>query len=252
MQEALSEPGAIHSCYHTFHGYSLGNQFLAWGQCYSRGIKPGPIASYNKWKDLGRHVVKGQKALELCMPITVKKKDADGNEEGAFTRFVFRRNWFVLSQTDGAEYVAPAIKGFELDRALANLNITRETFQMLDGNTQGYATINRTIAINPVAAEPFKTTIHEIAHIVLGHCAEGSMSDRSQITPRDIRELEAEGTAYLVSAVLEQTSGLEFSRGYIQHWYKGAEVPERSAARIFKAADQILRAGRGDTGKAEG
>ena len=40
--------------------------------------------------------------------------------------------------------------------------------------------------------------------------------------------------------------GLEDCRGYIQHWLKGATIPERSAQRIFKAADAILRAGRVD------
>jgi len=40
--------------------------------------------------------------------------------------------------------------------------------------------------------------------------------------------------------------GAEHCRGYIQHWNarRGAEpIPERSAQRIFKAADQILKAG---------
>ena len=32
--------------------------------------------------------------------------------------------------------------------------------------------------------------------------------------------------------------------GYIQHWWgQGNPIPERSAQRIFKAADQILKAG---------
>jgi hypothetical protein len=39
--------------------------------------------------------------------------------------------------------------------------------------------------------------------------------------------------------------GVEYSRGYIQHWNRdGQPIPERTAARIFKTADQILRAGR--------
>ena len=32
-------------------------------------------------------------------------------------------------------------------------------------------------------------------------------------------------------------------RGYIQNWLAGATIPERSAQRIFAAADKILRAG---------
>ena len=39
--------------------------------------------------------------------------------------------------------------------------------------------------------------------------------------------------------------GVELSRGYIQSWFKGNEVPERSAQKIFSAADKILKAGRG-------
>jgi hypothetical protein len=42
-----------------------------------------------------------------------------------------------------------------------------------------------------------------------------------------------------------QLPGIEYSRGYIQHWNQdGQPIPERSAAKIFKTADQILRAGR--------
>jgi hypothetical protein len=37
--------------------------------------------------------------------------------------------------------------------------------------------------------------------------------------------------------------GAEFCRGYIQNWLSGAEIPERSAQRIFSAADKILKAG---------
>jgi N-terminal domain of anti-restriction factor ArdC len=28
-----------------------------------RGIQPGPLATFPKWKELGRHVKKGEKAL---------------------------------------------------------------------------------------------------------------------------------------------------------------------------------------------
>jgi hypothetical protein len=51
-------------------------------QCAIRGIEPGPLASFNRWKELGRHVKKGEKALTLCMPVTCKRKeiDQDGNE----------------------------------------------------------------------------------------------------------------------------------------------------------------------------
>ena len=62
-------------------------------------------------------------------------------------------------------------------------------------------------------------------------------------TPRNIREVEAEGVAFICSAALG-LDGRDYSAGYLQHWLQGGEIPERSAQRIFKAADRILRAGR--------
>jgi hypothetical protein len=38
--------------------------------------------------------------------------------------------------------------------------------------------------------------------------------------------------------------GAEFCRGYIQSWMKGDVIPEKSAMKIFGAADRILKAGR--------
>src|SRR5207248_523256 len=82
-----------------FHGYSIGNQVLALVQCYMRGIQPGPIATFPGWKEKGRHVRRGERALVLCMPITVKGEA----EDERFTRFIYRPRWFVLSQTDGEQ-----------------------------------------------------------------------------------------------------------------------------------------------------
>ena len=47
----------------------------------------------------------------------------------------------------------------------------------------------------------------------------------------------------LCCAALE-LPGVDFSRGYIQNWWgTGNPIPERSAQRILKAADAILKAG---------
>ena len=40
--------------------------------------------------------------------------------------------------------------------------------------------------------------------------------------------------------------GAAYCRGYLQHWLSGQVIPEASAQRVFKIADQILRAGRAD------
>ena len=245
LQKAVTEPGVVSTAFSRFHSYSVRNQLLAVFQCRERGIEPGPLATYARWKELSRYVRKGEKALTLCMPVTRKRRDVEPTEgEGpeVVTCFVYCPHWFVLSQTDGKEYQPEPLPGWDAAKALPALAIERVPFTMMDGNCQGYAK-HRTVAINPVADQPESTLFHELAHVVLGHTAEGTLnSDSADRTPKDIRELEAECVALLCCESLGLPGAAE-SRGYIQAWYKGHEVPERSAQRIFNATDAILKAG---------
>jgi antirestriction protein ArdC len=210
LHKAVTEPGVVSTAFSRFHNYSLGNQLLAYVQCERRGITPGPIGTFMRWKELSRHVKKGEKAITLCMPVTGKRtaerrNDETGQDEKVefgYTRFVYKNNWFVLSQTDGKDYEPEPVPGWNADTALSNLNIERVPFTMMDGNVQGYAK-HRTVAINPIAEQPESTLFHELAHIVLGHTAEGTLnSDSTDRTPRDIRELEAECTALICCEAL--------------------------------------------------
>jgi antirestriction protein ArdC len=244
LRSAVTEPGIISSAYRQFHNYSIGNQLLAWSQCLTRGIQPGPMATYPRWNELGRHVRKGEKALTLCMPVTIKRKGQEETDDpDVFTRFVYRPNWFVLAQTDGHPLADQPMPAWDTDRALAALQIAEIPFDALDGNCMGYAR-ERSIAINPVNPMPHKTRFHELAHVLLAHTSEGSQAD-SELTPRNLRECEAEAVALLCCAALD-LPGVECCRGYIQGWWgQGNPIPERSAQRILKAADQILKAGQG-------
>ena len=248
LATVASEPGRLEAAFSRFHNFSLGNQLLALGQCYVRGIEPGPIATYNGWQTLGRQVLKGQKAIELCMPITCKRKGTDeatGEEKTAtFTRFVFKPRWFVLSQTDGAEYVAPAPPTWNKDQALRALDIAEIPFMEMNGNVQGYAQ-HRGVCVSPITERPFATLVHELAHVVLGHTTGGARLEDGTVIGRGTMEVEAESVALLVLGSLGQ-DGLEFCRGYVQSYLKGGTIDERTAQRIFKAADTILRAGRVD------
>ena len=246
LQEAVNKPGSIMRAYSAFHNYSLGNQLLALFQCQARGIEPGPIKTFPAWKDLGRHVKKGERAITLCMPVTVKRKavaDNEAEQDETFTTFVYKPRWFVLSQTDGQAIEDPSIPGWDADRAISALNIQRVEFTALNGNSQGYAQ-KRSIAINPVAQLPHKTLFHEIAHVVLGHTTEADFSD-TESTPKNLCEVEAEAVALLCCEALN-LDGAEFCRGYIQQWLKlgsDSAIPEKSAQKILRAADQILKAG---------
>jgi hypothetical protein len=246
LVEAVNKPGLIMNAYSAFWNYSIGNQLLALVQCHRRGIQPGPINTFPKWQMLGRVVKRGERALTLCMPITRKRRDEDSDDEHTFTSFVHRARWFVVSQTIGNELEATTIPEWDAEQALAALSIERIAFDKTDGNVQGFARA-RQIAINRVAQLPHKTLFHEVAHVLL-HTFEGSFTDTEQ-TPRNLREVEAEAVALLCCEALG-LEGADYARGYIQNWLpegsgcSAEAIPEKSAQKIFRAADQILRAGR--------
>jgi hypothetical protein len=243
LSQAVSQPGLILKAYSAFHGYSLGNQIAALIQCHLREIEPGPINTYKGWQELNRQVKKGEKALWLCMPLTRKVKGDAGGDEEVITSFVWKPKWFVLSQTEGEPVPMPEIPAWDKERALTALGIQEIPFTQTNGNVQGYAQ-KRQVAISPIAAMPHKTLFHEIAHIELGHTLESEFTD-SEHTPRSLREVEAEAVAMLLCESLELPGG-EFCRGYIQNWLRGDVIPEKSAMKIFGAADRILKAGQAE------
>ena len=259
FSDALSCPGKVSEAYSVFHDYSLGNAILAAMQLTVKRLPLSPIASFNKWKQLGRCVKKGEKAIALVMPVTVKTKSNDEVENGAGsndndkevrssgrTIFVLKNNWFSLDQTDGADYTNEvAIPEWNKAQALSGLGVTEGRFDLTDGNAQGYAVPNeKRLAINPLAAMPWKTLFHEIAHCLM-HSKEAQMAD-GDLMQKDIKEAEAEAVAYLCCATLG-LPGLEESRDYIQGWLgskeRSDEFSKKSASRVFSVADKILKAG---------
>ena len=247
LVEAVNKPGLIMEAYSAFHNYSIGNQILALVQCHLRGLQPGPINTFPKWQTLGRVVKRGERALTLCMPITRKQREEESDEEHTFTSFAYKPRWFVLSQTQGRELEPTTIPEWDSEKAIAALSIERVAFDKTDGNCQGFAR-QRQIAINPVAQLPYKTLFHELAHVILGHTTEADFAD-TEATPRNLREVEAEAVALLCCESLG-LEGADYCRGYIQNWlYQGIgfnadAIPEKSAQKIFRSADQIIRAGR--------
>src|SRR5215475_6684041 len=120
LASAVTEPGILSSAYQQFHNYSIGNQLLAWSQCLQRGMQPGPMATFPRWKELGRYVRKGERAITLCQPVTVKRtsESDDGQDAEVFTRFVYRPHWFVLTQTEGTNIPATSIPSWNATHAL--------------------------------------------------------------------------------------------------------------------------------------
>src|SRR5215831_10591615 len=112
LDEALTAPGNLTGVYDRFWDYSFGNMMLF----MMRGIRE-PVASFSRWKSLGRHVVKGAKAKEVIVPVLVNEptpEPAPDDEQLEEKRervarligFKVVRAVFALSDTDG-EYLPP-------------------------------------------------------------------------------------------------------------------------------------------------
>ena len=246
LENSLKDEGKISNAYSVFHNYSINNMLFAMKQMEAMKIEIAPIGTFNKFKSLGLKIKKGATAISLLVPATKKyTKEEDGEEiEKTITYFNIKKGWFSMSQTNADEKQKKEMMqtnvNFDLNKALEELKIKIIPFSHVNGNCMGFAR-GREIAINPVNPLKHKTSFHEMGHILLGHTAAGEMNDSTNL-PRDIKELEAESVAYLCISALD-LEGAKESRGYIQNWFNSDKYPEKSARRVMKVADQILKAG---------
>jgi hypothetical protein len=244
MEEALTAPGNLGNTYSCFHDYSLTNELLFLMQ----GLRE-PVASYSRWKSLGRQVRQGARAKEVIVPVLIKEPEPDETLEEKRERmsrligFKVVRAVFGLSDTEGEELPEVPTPGWNLQTALDKLGIQEVPWNLTNGNIQG---VSRGLeySINPIAVNATKTRFHELAHIVLGHTLPHHFEEYT--SHRGIMEFQAEATAYLVmnelEAMDEETASA--SRGYIRHWLGEEQPPDQAIRQAFTVADRILRAGR--------
>lgn len=256
IEQAIKEPGVISGCFSLFHDYSLLNSMhVAWQQVKRFG-KVTPIKGFRAWNDLNRKVKKGEKAIEVLFPIMSSfpakdengeiKKDKDGKP--IYIKYVKgftpKHIHFAYSQTEVLDPNKTVkdreIKDtkFNYELACKGLGITIEEYASVDGNCQGYARPKENvIAINPVAANPVKTAIHEIAHCLL---------HKERKYAKEIREVQAELTNYIVLSMIGASeTTLKESRGYIQGWLKQNELTDEISKEVINAANKILEYGLG-------
>jgi hypothetical protein len=89
--------------------YSVTNLCLISAACYARGITPTYVAGFRAFLDLNRVVRKGQAAIRILAPVTVKDRDARGEETGERRIFFRNVNVWDVCMTDvlpGKEPVA--------------------------------------------------------------------------------------------------------------------------------------------------
>lgn len=238
IEEALNMPGAMGSTYSRFYNYSYLNCLLL----MSQGVRE-PVATYRKWAELGRQVQKGSKAKAILRPIAYKGKNDQGEDEQKIGGFKMVNCLFTVSETEGDDLPEYEPAEWGEPRALGALAIRKVQFEQLNGNIAGYS-IDRDIAISPVAPYPFKTLVHEIGHVVLGHTSPEQIGEYQG--HRGVKEFQAEATAYLTLTELEATDQMDAaeSREYIRSWLKGERPDDASIKQVFGAVDKILKAGR--------
>lgn len=175
-----------------FYNYSYYNQLLILKQ-YPKATK---VAGYKTWKQLGRNVIKGKKAIKILAPF---KRKIEKDEETKLITYFYPVNVFDIKQTEGKPLhnIDISIKGEdkqELFNKLLEFCKERQIevkFKELKQDLYGYSTggsivISKKESINMQTS----TLIHEIAHELLHK--ESKLSKQQ-------KEIQAEATAYVVS-----------------------------------------------------
>ncbi|MFH1133737.1 MAG: ArdC-like ssDNA-binding domain-containing protein [Nanoarchaeota archaeon] len=187
-----------------FWNYSFHNQLLI----RSQFRQPTRVAGYRTWESMGRKVRKGEKGIRILAPATKRANEpADEYKEQKeeFVLYFFTVCVFDISQTEGKPLpeLDIEIKGDDkaclLDRILG---FCKERgilvdFKDLDQGWLG-ASMGRRIVIDEKLSVNSKvnTLLHEVAHELLHRD-----SDREGLS-RQQKEIQAEGTAYVVSKAL--------------------------------------------------
>jgi hypothetical protein len=112
------------------------------------------------WKDKGRYVRKGEKAIVLCMPVTCKRKPADqpqpANSAQPDADSESLSAALVRLEPDRRPIVEPPpMPDWNQTRALEALGIVEEPFTSTDGNCLGLRTTahDRRVADRRTAAQ---------------------------------------------------------------------------------------------------
>ena len=232
--------------------YSVNNQILIMLQ------KPEATMcqSFTGWKEMNRHVLKGEKGIRILAPSPYKmereqdKLDKDGKaildkdgepvkEKVEVTVNAFKPvSTFDISQTEGdpvptfgVSEIDQNVDGYtKLLEAIKEVVPVPITFENIESGAKGYYHIeDNRIAVQEgmSEAQTVKTILHEAAHQAL-HSKE-AMDTSSEKKTRNQKETEAESVAYVVCHHYGiDTSDYSFS--YVAGWSEGKDVPELKAS----------------------
>lgn len=205
-----------------FHSYSANNCILIASQC----MYPTYIAGYNKWRnDFHRQVKKGAKAIMIKSPMTYKDKETEEEKLGFKASYVFdiSDTYQIPNRPEvpiGIEVLQGSVQNYaDIMSALISISPVPVEIKKIKGSALGvYNDTKKEIVIKEGLSElqTIKTLIHELAHSLL-HSETPTISSQTEKQARDLKEFEAESTAFIVCKYLTLDTD-EYSFPYILSW----------------------------------
>ncbi len=225
-----------------FRQYSLCNTVLIYQQMPNASF----VAGFNKWKDMNRHVRKGEKAIHIFAPIVRKVTDEKDPEVSRERLTGFKlTSVFDLSQTEGEDLPIPvSIKGLEdqegadllRERILAAVrNEVPVSFVPLPLGYHGFYDMKtRSISLSngDTALQNVKTLFHELAH----HLHETTFPGEET---KEQKEFIAESAAFIACSAMGIDSA-DYSIPYIKSWLDDFAVFSKMRAKIEKISNKLL------------
>ena len=228
-----------------FHNYSANNVLLIMVQCPTATT----VAGYRAWQKLDRQVRKGEKAIRILAPCTVKTNPDDPESTGRKLVGFRVASVFDVTQTDGEPLptVTEQLDGDAPETLLDALadQIAAAGYHFTIGQVPGSANgitdpADKTVTVQAgmSPAMTAKTTAHELAHVLLhtdgDHLTEACQQDRGRA------EVEAESVAYVVMAAAGIPSD-GYTFGYLAGWSGGdVDKVKATAAVVQRCASKIL------------
>jgi len=223
-----------------FHRYSFGNVLMILAQMPDATH----VAGFGAWKQLGRHVKKGEKGIVIIAPMAIRPKEepSDDPKPADQSRPILRfRGVYVfdVSQTDGQPLPEPSQIGGDprhhtdrLKALVAERGIALD-HDDLPAGTLGVSRGGRiSIRSDLEPAAEYSVIVHELAHELL-HRGEDRPASKT------VRETEAEAVAFVVCQAIGLETGSAAS-DYIQLYDGKAETLAASLGRIQQVAADII------------
>ncbi|MBE3573714.1 MAG: hypothetical protein IMW95_12350 [Moorella humiferrea] len=229
-----------------FHRYSFANTVMIFSQCPHATM----VAGYNRWKELGRYVKKGEKAIKIFAPLTFKEKDPETGEETGETIVKGFKvvNVFDVSQTDGkplptlaeAEYGDTAAGRELFDRLVAVSPVPVFVGRIGGGagghysNNEGRIVLSENLTGNKLTA----VLIHEICHALAFRMGEQKRHKSRKDEEYVKGEIVAEGAAYVVGRYFGIDMPASFE--YVAAWAKDPDRVIKYGTAVQKVAARLI------------